>query len=404
MQLKLAIEGGRPVRQEFLPFALASIGESEINEVVDTLKSGWLTAGPKTKAFEEAFAAFTGAPYAVAVNSCTAALHLCLMGFRIGVGDEVITTPLTFAATANTVMMTGAKPVFVDVDEATYNIDPTLVEKAITKHTKAIIPVHIGGLPANMAEILRLAERYGLHVIEDAAHAAGARYNGAPVGNLSDATCFSFYVTKTITTGEGGMITTASRELADRVRMLSLHGLSRDAWNRYSSKGSWYYEIVDLGYKYNMNDIQAALGIQQLKRIEQFTRRRREIARRYDDALRGLPEIILPPRDTPQAEHIYHLYTIRLRLDLLSITRDRFIEALRAENIGSSVHFIPVHLHPYYRKQFGFARGAYPNAEGVFDRIVSLPIYPRMSDEDVLDTIRAVEKIVALTRTGVPSA
>jgi len=398
MSEKLAIEGGTPIREKFLPFALASIGDEEIGEVVDTLKSGWLTAGPKTKAFEEAFAAFTGAPYAVAVNSCTAALHLCLMGFRIGTGDEVITTPLTFAATANTIMMTGAKPVFVDVDEASYNIDPALIEKAITKHTKAIIPVHIGGLPANMTEILRVAERYGLHVIEDAAHAAGARYNGTPVGNLSDATCFSFYVTKTITTGEGGMITTASRELADRVRMLSLHGLSRDAWNRYSSKGSWYYEIVDLGYKYNMNDIQAALGLQQLKKIEQFTRRRRDIARRYDEALRGMPAITLPPRDTPQAEHIYHLYTIRLNLDRLSMTRDRFIEALRAENIGSSVHFIPVHLHPYYRKQFGLAEGSFPKAESIFQSIISLPIYPVMSDADAGDAIAAVGKILEACR------
>jgi len=398
MSEKLGIEGGKPVRGSFLPFALPSIGEEEIQEVVETLRSGWLTAGPRTKAFEDAFCAYTGAPYALAVNSCTAALHLCLLGFHIGTGDEVITTPLTFAATANTIMMTGAKPVFVDVDEATYNIDVNLIERAITKRTKAIVPVHIGGLPADMDSILKLAERYDLHVIEDAAHAVGARYGDAKVGDISDATCFSFYTTKTITTGEGGMITTRNQQFADRVRMLSLHGLSRDAWNRYSQKGSWYYEIVDLGYKYNMNDIQAAIGLHQLKRIDEFTRRRREIAHRYDEAFGKDEAIVLPPRDSAVSEHIHHLYTIRLRLDRLIITRDRFIEALRAENIGSSVHFIPLHLHPYYRKEFGLDRGAFPVAEAIFDSIISVPIYPAMTNADAEDVITAVLKILSVGR------
>lgn len=398
MNEELAINGGRPVRDEFLPFALPSIGEEEISEVVDTLRSGWLTSGPKTRAFEEAFCEYTGAAHAVAVNSCTAAEHLCLLGYHIGPGDEVITTPLTFAATANTIMMTGARPVFVDVEASTYNLDVNLVEAAITKKTRAIVPVHIGGLPVDMAAILRLAERYDLRVIEDAAHAAGARYGDKMIGNVSDATCFSFYVTKTITTGEGGMVTTRSAELADRVRMLSLHGLSRDAWNRYSKKGSWYYEIVDLGYKYNMSDIMAAIGLHQLRRIDGFTRRRREIAQRYTEAFGTLPQIILPPHDTTESEHIYHLYTIRLALDRLAISRDRFIEALRAENIGTSVHFIPLHLHPHYRKQFGFSRGAFPVAEAVFDNIVSVPIFPGMTDADVGDVIAAVEKIIKATR------
>ena len=392
---KLAIDGGKPVRDTFLPFALPSIGEDEIKEVVETLRGGWLTAGPRTKAFEEAFCAYTGAPHAVAVNSCTAALHLCLLGCHVGPGDEVITTPLTFAATANTVMMTGARPVFVDVDEATYNLDVGCVEAAITKKTRAMVPVHIGGLPADMEPLLRLAERYDLRVIEDAAHAAGARYGETRIGNVSEATCFSFYVTKTITTGEGGMVTTRNQQLADRVRMLSLHGLSRDAWNRYAQKGSWYYEIVDVGYKYNMSDIQAAIGLHQLRRIEEFTRRRREIARRYDEAFGRLEAIVLPPRDGARSEHIYHLYTIRLRLDRLRITRDRFIEALRAENVGTSVHFIPLHLHPFYRKELGFHRGAFPVAEAIFDSIVSVPIYPAMTDRDVDDVIAAVRKIVA---------
>ena len=394
MKEKLAISGGKPVRETFLPFALPSIGEEEIDEVVATLRSGWLTTGPRAKALEEAFCRYTGAPYAVAVNSCTAAEHLCLLGYHIGSGDEVITTPLTFAATANTIMMTGARPVFVDVDPSTYNIDVNRIEAAVTKRTKAIVPVHIGGLPVEMAPLLNLAERYDLRVIEDAAHAAGARWGERKIGNISDATCFSFYVTKTIATGEGGMVTTRNADLADRVRMLSLHGLSRDAWNRYSSRGSWYYEIVDLGYKYNLPDVLAAIGIHQIKRIDEFTRRRREIAAAYDAAFAGLPQIKLPPRDNVNSEHIYHLYTVQLDLAALSISRDQFIEALRAENIGSSVHFIPLHLHPYYRKEFGFSRGAFPAAEAVFDRIVSFPIYPGMKDEDVKDVVHAVSKIV----------
>ena len=394
----LAIDGGAPVRQDFLPFARPSIGEDEIREVVDTLRSGWLTTGPRVKAFEEAFCAYTGAPHAVAVNSCTAALHLSLLGMHVGVGDEVITSPLTFAATANVIVMTGARPVFVDVEESTYNIDPAKVEAAITRSTRAIVPVHIGGLPAEMEPVLKLAERYDLRVVEDAAHAAGARYGERKVGSISDATCFSFYVTKTITTGEGGMVTTGSQELANRIRMLSLHGLSKDAWDRYATKGTWYYEIVDLGYKYNMSDIQAAIGLHQVRRIDEFTRRRREIAHRYDEAFRELPEIVLPPRDTERSEHIYHLYTVRLDLDRLTIGRDRFIEALRAENIGTSVHFIPLHLHPYYRKQLGLVRGAFPVAEAVFDSIISLPVYPGMSDADADDVIAAVERIVGSCR------
>lgn len=391
--VKLAINGGKPVREKFLPFALPSIGEEEIREVVDTLRSGWLTTGPKTKRFEEAFCEYTGSPYAIGLNSCTAALHLSLLGYHIGPGDEVITTPLTFAATANTILMTGARPVFVDVDERNYNIDTNEIESAITKNTKGVIPVHYGGLPVDLDPVIKLAERYDLKVIEDAAHAAGAKYGESKIGNTSDAGCFSFYATKTMTTGEGGMLTTSSRALADRVRMLSLHGLSRDAWNRYSKKGSWYYEIVDLGYKYNMTDIQAAIGLHQLRKVDEFTRKRRRIAERYNSAFQGISEIILPPGDTEKSEHIYHLYTLRLKLDQLAIGRDDFIKALRAENIGSSVHFIPLHLHPYYRKEFGFMRGAYPVAEAIFDSIVSLPIYPSMSEEDVNDVVKAVLKI-----------
>jgi len=390
----MAIDGGEPVRSTFLPFARPFIGDEEIEEVVETLRGGWLTTGPRTKRFEEVFCEYTGAPFAVAVNSCTGALHLAQLALGIGEGDEVITTPLTFASTANTIMMTGARPVFVDVDEGTYNINPELIEAAITKRTRAIIPVHIGGLPADLEPIQKLAERYDLHVIEDAAHAAGASYGGRMIGNISDVTCFSFYVTKTITTGEGGMLTTGSRRLADRIRMLSLHGLSRDAWNRYSQKGSWYYEIVDLGYKYNMTDIQAAMGLHQVERIDDFTARRREIARIYDEAFSRLDAIVLPPRDNEKSRHIYHLYTIRLRLDRLSISRDGFIEALRAENIGTSVHFIPLHLHPFYRKEFGYKGGEFPVAESVFESIISVPIYPIMTDLDVKDVIRAVTKIM----------
>jgi len=394
MSSRLAIDGGSPVRNELLAFALPTIGEEEIQEVVETLRSGWLTTGPRTKVFEDAFAEYTGASHAIGLSSCTAALHLALVALGVGPGDEVITTPLTFAATANTILMTGARPIFVDVKENTYNLDPELIERAITKRTRAIIPVHIGGLPAELGAILRLAERYDLRVIEDAAHAAGARYGTAKVGSISDVTCFSFYVTKSITTGEGGMLTTNIGDLVDRIRRLSLHGLSRDAWDRYSAKGSWYYEIIDLGYKYNMSDIQAAIGLHQLAKIDGFTRKRREIAAAYNEAFRELPEIMLPPTDSPMAEHIYHLYTVRLDLKRLRISRDRFIQALRAENIGTSVHFIPLHLHPFYRKEFGFRRGELPVAEAVFDSIISFPVYPRMTAADVDDVIGAVTKIV----------
>lgn len=395
MKSKLALEGGNPVRKEFLPFALPSIGDEEINEVKSTMLSGWLTTGPQTKKFEEKFSEYTGSDYAVAVNSCTAALHLALKALQVGPGDEVITTPLTFASTANIILMSGAKPVFVDIDAETFNIDPEKIERAISKRTKVLLPVHYGGYPAELDTIMKLAERYNLHVVEDAAHAAGARYGDKMIGNVSTATCFSFYATKTITTGEGGMLTTNSRTLADKVRMLSLHGLSKDAWNRYSKKGSWYYEIVDLGYKYNMTDVQASIGLPQLRKINEFTKKRREIARLYDESLKDIPEIKLPPRDHDKTEHIYHLYTIRLDLDQISFDRDTFIEALRAENIGTSVHFIPIHLHPFYRKEYGFIRGDFPATEIVFDSIVSLPIYPRMTVEDVNDVVTAVKKIVS---------
>ncbi len=395
---KLAIEGGRPIRKKFLPFSIPYIGKEEIDEVIKTLKSGWLTTGPKVKIFEENFKDYIKAKYAIAVNSCTAALHLSLLGFNIGNGDEVLTTPLTFASTANVIMMVNAKPVFVDIDEKTYNIDSKLIEEKITTKTKAIIPVHMGGYPVDMDPILKIAKKYGLYVIEDAAHAAGAEYNGKKIGSLSHSTCFSFYATKTITTGEGGIITTNDYNFSEKVRMLSLHGLSKDAWNRYGSKGTWYYEILDLGYKYNMTDIQASLGIWQLKKIDFFTHKRREIAQKYNQAFSTIDEIILPPRDTRKSKHIYHLYTIRLLLNKLKIDRDYFIKALREENIGSSVHFIPIHLHPFYKKKFNFKKGDFEKAERVFESIISLPIYPTMSDKDINDVINAVIKIIEAKR------
>lgn len=400
MSAQLAIEGGQPVREQFLPFALPLLGEEEIDEVVDTLRSGWLTTGPKTYRFEEAFREYTGATHAVGLNSCTGALHLSLLALQVGPGDEVITTPLTFAASGNTILMTGARPVFVDVEADTYNLNPRAAEEAISKDTKAILIVHYGGLPADMQAFLKLGERYSLQIIEDAAHAAGAHYGSRKIGSVSSATCFSFYATKTITTGEGGMFTTDSRGLADRVRQLSLHGLSRDAWKRFQGKGSWYYEIAELGYKYNMTDIQAAIGLHQLRKIDVFTARRRAIAKRYDEAFAPLEEVFLPPRDNEHSDHIYHLYTLRIALDRITISRDRFIEALRAENIGSSVHFIPLHLHPYYRKVFSHRLGDYPVTEAVFESVVSVPIYPAMTDQDVNDVITAVTKIIGVVRRG----
>jgi UDP-4-amino-4,6-dideoxy-N-acetyl-beta-L-altrosamine transaminase len=386
-----------PTASKFIPFHRPAISEDEIQSVVETLRSGWLTTGPKVKRFEEDFAAYLGCRHAVAFNSGTAALHLALDAIGIKEGDEVILPTMTFTATAEVVLYFKANPVLVDCRPDTLNIDPKQIERAITSKTKAIIPVHMGGQPCDMNPILELARHHNLKVIEDAAHALPAGYRGKKVGTISDITCFSFYATKTITTGEGGMATTENPEWANRMRMMSLHGISLDAWDRYTDKGSWYYEVIRPGYKYNLTDIAAALGIEQLKRCDQFWEARRRIASHYDEAFADLPEIQVPAC-MPDTQHAWHLYVIQLNIERLRINRQEFVKALKSQNIGTSVHFIPLHLHPFYRDTFGYQPADFPQASAVFERIVSLPIYPKMTEADVRDVIVAVRAVVTENR------
>jgi len=383
----------KPIRNEFLPPFRPNLGKEEINEVVDTLKSGWITTGPKVNRFEEAIKKYIGCQEAIAVSSCTEGLELCLLAAGIGRGDEVITSPLTFVSTANIILHQGAKPVFVDIDKETLNIEHSKIEKAITKRTKAIISVHYGGQPCDLERILKIAKRYNLRVIEDAAHAIGAEYKGKKIGTISDFTVFSFYAAKNLTTAEGGMICLQDKKLAERLKILSLHGISKDAWKRYSAEGSWYYEVLEPGYKSNMTDIQASLGIHQLRKLEKFIKRKEEIARLYNRTLGQMPEIIIP-KVKNNIRPAWYLYPILLNTDLLKIDRSNFIEALKAENIGTSVHFIPVHLHPYYKKTFGFKMGDFPNSEYVYERIISLPIHSSMTLKDAKDVITAIKKII----------
>lgn len=392
-------------RAAFLPFALPTIGDEEIAEVVDSLRSGWVTTGPKVRRFEQDFGAYLGVQHAVAVNSCTAGLHLALAALGIGPGDEVIVPTLTFCSTANVVVHLGARPVLVDVG-AEFNVTPEAIEAAITPRTRAVIPVHYAGQPCDLEQIYALAERRGLAVVEDAAHAVGSDYHGCKTGSdalqppgagLRRVTVFSFYATKNMTTGEGGMITTTNQELAESMRQLSLHGMNRDAWKRYTSTGSWYYDVVAAGYKDNMTDIQAALGIHQLRKLDGFIQTRQAYARIYDEAFADWPEIVTP-QVHPDRSHIYHLYVIRLDLDRLRIDRAEFIEQLRKRNIGASVHFIPVHLHPFYQECLGYRPGELPQAERLYEGIISLPLYPRMSPDDVQDVMLAVKAIVSENR------
>ncbi len=380
---------------QFLPFALPDIGEEEINEVLDSLRFGWLTTGPKTKRFEEDFVAFAGdGTEAIAVNSATAGLHLALEAVGIGPGDEVVTTPYTFTATAEVVRYLGADPVFVDIDPATFNIDPTCIEAAITSRTKAIIPVHFAGLACDMTAILAIAKKHGLKVVEDAAHALPTTCSGQLIGSLdSDATVYSFYATKTITTGEGGMIVTRDSEVAKRCRIMRLHGISRDAFDRYTStKPSWHYEVVAPGCKYNMTDIAASLGIHQLKKAWGFQKKREFMAARYDAAFSNLP-VILPPKAPAGDMHAWHLYVIRLT-EYAPVTRDRFIELMAEKGVGCSVHFIPLHLHPYWRDRYDLKPEDFPNALKAYEGAVSLPLFTKMNDDDQQKVIAAVRDIL----------
>ena len=394
-----------PVRASFLPFSLPLIGEEEIAEVIDSLRSGWITTGPKVKRFEEEFAQYIGCRHAIAVNSCTAALHIALTALDIGSGDEVIVPTLTFCSSANVVVHAGARPVLVDVGED-FNVQAETIERAITPRTKAIIVVHYSGQACDLAAVYDIARRHHLAVIEDAAHAVGTEYNGHKsgasyhtqvLGTNKHITCFSFYAIKNLTTGEGGMIVTSNPELAERIRMLSLHGMNRDAWKRYSSAGSWFYEIQEAGFKYNMTDIQAGMGIHQLKKLDGFIETRARYAGMYSEAFSEVPELEAP-LVLGDRKHAWHLYVIKLALERLKIDRAEFIEELRAQNIGTSVHFIPVHLHPYYREKFGYRHGDLKQAEYLYERIVSLPLYPGMKEDDVHDVIRAVRNILSSNR------
>ena len=385
------------MEQTFLPFHQPDIGENEIRAVVETLRSGWLTTGPKVRQLESDFADYLGCRHAVAVNSGTAALHLALEAAGVHEGDEVIVPTMTFAATAEVVLYLKARPVLVDCSPDTLNIDPAHIEKAISSKTKAIIPVHIAGQPCEMDRIIEIAKKFGSKVIEDAAHALPARYRGKMIGTIGDIGCFSFYATKTITTGEGGMVTTENDEYADRFRVMSLHGISRDAWKRYTNEGSWYYEIHFPGYKYNLSDIAAAIGIEQLKKCDRLWEARAQIAAAYQHAFADMPEITLPRR-LPLHQHAWHLYPIQLDLQRLRIGRAEFIEISKQKKIGTSVHFIPLHLHPYYRDTFGYQRNDFPVASRVYEGSVSLPIYPRMTEHDVEAVISAVRDTIARSR------
>jgi dTDP-4-amino-4,6-dideoxygalactose transaminase len=379
----------------FLPFALPDIGQEEIDEVVDSLRSGWLTTGPKVHRFEHEFARFIGGPVeALAVNSATSGLHLALEALGIGAGDEVITSPYTFTATAEVIRYLGARPVFVDIDPGTLNIDPARIESAITPRTKAIIPVHFAGLPCEMASILALANQHGLKVVEDAAHALPATYRGTTVGALgSDATVFSFYATKTLATGEGGMVVTRDPAIAARCRVMRLHGITRDVFDRYTAtKPAWQYEVVSPGFKYNMTDVAASLGIHQLAKATAMQQKRQRMASVYNEALAGLP-IVLPPTAPGGETHAWHLYVIRLCAGALT-GRHGLIEALPERGIGTSVHFIPLHIHPYWRDTYGLRPQDFPHALASYERAVSLPLYTRMTDRDQQRVISGLQSLL----------
>ena len=394
---ELAAKGGPPARQDFLPLTRPWIGPEEKQEVMDTLNGVWLSRGPKVSQFVDEFQNYTRANHAIAVCSCTAALHVSIVAAGVKDGDEVITSPITFPATTNAILYERATPVLVDVHRNTFNMAPELIEERITARTKAIIPVHMAGQPCDMDKILEIARRRHLVVIEDAAHAIGAKYGEKHVGTLGDSGCFSFYASKNLVTGDGGMIIADDKKFAEFARVISLHGMSTTAWKRYSKEGSANWELVYPGFKYNMTDIEASLGIHQLRKIELITSLRQKWSALYDQLLADLPEITLPHR-APGRRHACHLYVLTLDVDRLNVTRDQFMEILKAENIGCGIHFVSVHLQPYYQKRFGYRTEDYPNAAWLSDRILSLPLFPQMTEIDVQDVSRALHKVIARTR------
>jgi dTDP-4-amino-4,6-dideoxygalactose transaminase len=389
-----------------VPFHRPSLGPEEEQEVLDTLRSGWITTGPRAKRFEQEFAEYVGARRALAVAHCTGALHLALWALGIGPGDEVITTPFTFTATAEVLAYLGARPVFVDIDPGTFNINAARVEEVLEsgrlQQARAILPVHFAGQACDMERLGAIAHQHGLRIVEDAAHAVGsARHldgrGMVKVGTMSELTCFSFYATKNITSAEGGMITTDDDALADKIAVASLHGMNRDAWKRYDKSGSWFYEIHDLGFKYNLSDVHAAIGLVQLRKSDDFMRRRAAVARTYSEAFRGEPALQTPYVERG-VEHAWHLYVLRIRPEQLRIGRNQFVEELRARGVGASVHCIPLHTMHFYQQRYGYHDGDFPVAEDVFSRCLSLPIYAALTDRDVDHVIETVRAIVRENR------
>jgi len=388
-----AIAGGVPVRDRPLPFFRAAVGEDDIVAVSEALRSGWLTSGPRAVELEQKLGAYLGAAHTIAVSSCSEAMLLCLRALNVGPGDEVITSPITFASTVHAIIHNGATPVLADIEDDTFGLDPADVARRITPRTRAIMPVHFAGQACRIQEIMQLANARGIDVVEDAAHSFGARVDGTRIGTFGRATAFSFYATKNLTTAEGGAITTADDELAKRLRLLGYHGMSRDSWSRYTDKGSWYYEVELPGFKCNLSDLHAALGLTQLAKIDHLLEERRRVASALTAALESC-DAVEPPREYPGHWHTWHLYVIRLRLDRLAVGRDEFIKALRAEGIGSSVHFIPVHRHPFFRPYLR-AGDAFPHADAYYTRCISLPIFPDMTDGDVRDVAEAVTRLAS---------
>ena len=386
------------MRKAFLPFAKPAIADDAIKGVEECLRSGWLTTGPKAMEFEQVFREFTGSDYAIAVNSATSGLHTALLSLGISSPDEVITTPMTFVATINAIIMAGAKPVLADIDRKTFNINHEDIERKITSHTKAIIPVHFAGRPCHMGAIEAIAEKHNLYIIEDAAHALGAEYQGRKIGyvdNHRKIAVFSFHPTKNITTGEGGMACLHDEETAERMSIIRQHGMSKGAWNRYAAKGKTHYDVLIPGLKYNMMDIQAAIGISQMKYLPAFNRRRKEIVAEYLRAFQETEGLILPPEVFTGDIHAWHIFTPLIDTNRLSITRDEFMKLMEKENIGTAFHYQAVHLFSYYAKMYGWCKGDYPNAEYVSARILSLPLFPTMTDEDVNDVITTTKKILS---------
>ena len=386
------------MRSQFLPFSTPTIEEAEINEVVDCLRSGWITTGPKVKRFEEAFAAYVGAPFAVPLSSATAGLHLTLLALKIKEGDEIITTPMTFASTVSMIVLCGGTPVFVDIEPSTLNIDATRIREKISSRTRAIIPVHFAGQSCDMDPIFALAAEFGLTVIEDAAHAAGTEYKGERIGSLDSISIFSFHPNKNITTGEGGMVCTRDESLAEEVSLLKFHGMNREAWKRFAASGTPNYDIVLPGFKYNMMDIQAAMGIHQLPKLDGFIDKRRDIADFYSAALADVAELALPAYAPFAQRHAWHLYTPLVRIEKLTIDRDQFMASLKQENIGTGLHYKAVHHHAWYRENLPQPEGSLPNADYASDRILSLPLFPKMTLDDARDVVEAVKTVIARNR------